>query len=84
MREELKKKLEYLKFKPTLVGGMTGRIKDVTFTAVEHPLKGLAIIADHVNERTAIQFEMFVKYDASLQEIASVLSQMYDKIHPEK
>jgi hypothetical protein len=63
---------------------MTMKMEDVRFTAVEHPIKGLALIVEYVGARSATQFETFVPFEASVQEIAQAIVQAFEQVHPER
>ncbi len=84
MNEDLRKKLELLRFEPTELGTMVGRVEDVEFSAVVHPLKGLVLITSHVGSREAAFLETVLPEDCSLQQIAKALSHAFEKIHPER
>jgi len=84
MNEEIKEKLELLKFRGNALGGMDGRIEDVEFTAIEHPIKGVVFIVSHVGPREAVQFEFSIPVDSSLQHIAAALQRAFDQVHPER
>ncbi len=84
MDEELRNKLESLKFEPHGVEAMKGRVDDVHYTAVVHPLKGLALLVTHRSSRSISEFEVFIPKNSSVQQIAQAMTEAYEKIHPEK
>lgn len=85
MDDELRAKLEALKFQPHGdVGAMRAGMEDVDFVAIEHPLKGVALIVTYVGPRSASHFEMFLPPAATIQQIAALMVEAFERVHPER
>jgi len=84
MDDELQEKLRTLHFRsdPTIPGVMRGRIEDVKFGAVEHPLNGLCLTYWYRGDRTLVEpTDMFVPREASIALIASVMLFCFKSVH---
>lgn len=80
----LKKNLELLKFTPYgEMGAMCGYCEDVEIIAIEHPLKGLSLTFTYIGKRNSSQLEEFVPKNATIQDIAKVIADAVEQIHPE-
>lgn len=85
MEENLKKKLEILKFALYGdIGAMRGTIEDIEFTAVQHPFnKVFVLTASHKDNRTAGQMEQTISFNATVAEIAKVMTEFFEYFHPD-
>lgn len=84
MTPDLAERLAALKFVPDAMPGvMRGRLEDVTFTAVVHPIRGLVLMGYHVSSRTAVEFEVALPVGSTVRRIAQAMLEIYEQIHPE-
>lgn len=85
MEESLKKNLEILRFLPHGdFGAMQGFVEDVEFTAVQHPFnKVFVLTASHNDKRSIGQMEQTLLVNASVVEIAKVMTELFEYFHPE-
>jgi hypothetical protein len=82
MTQALQEKLEQLKFVP---GDMSGTMRVVLEGGIEvrsvaHPLYGLVLLGSHFTGRTVTEFEVRLPEEASVQEIAKALVQIYEQV----
>ncbi len=83
MDKQLADTLRSLSFQELPSGAMKGCVGDVEVVAVEHPLKGVCLIVSHIGKREATQFERFIPRNLTQQQIAAVLVEIFEQIHPE-
>ena len=82
--EDWKRRFTTLGFRPTEFGGLKGRFEDIDLVVVWHPFKGLCIMGNHFDGRSASEFETFIPVDSDDQGIAKALVRIYELVHPEK
>ena len=54
--EDWKQRFAMLRFQPSELGGMQGGIEEIKVTAIEHPLNGLCLTANHYDRRSVSAF----------------------------
>ena len=81
MDDELREKLELLQFKERDEGiSMTGVFKGIEIIAVEHPLKGLCLMGNHLTKRKFSSFEIFIPKDSELNSFTNVVKPIFTLI----
>jgi len=85
MTEENRKGFEELMFTPDgNLGALKIKIEDIRIVAVEHPFKGIALLATLSTGRSFGQVEKYVKYKPTKEEIFKVITEIFKELQPEK
>ena len=78
MTEENRKGFEELMFTPDgNLGALKIKIEDIRIVAVEHPFKGIALLATLSTGRSFGQVEKYVKYKPTKEEIYDTYQSQY-------
>ncbi|TDW90892.1 hypothetical protein EV137_4723 [Kribbella pratensis] len=75
---------EVVGFRPSgQFGAMRARVEDVDATVLEDGLGRLSMTFTHVGRRSAMQYEVAVPFDVTVQQVARLMASAFERAHPE-
>ena len=85
MTNDWQETLKAVGFRPYgSLGAMRARVEDVEFDAIAHPSEGISISVSHVGGRTATSYERFLPLDCDVRAVATLMTEAFERIHPDR